>query len=402
MVNNGTLLIDAWQRPGFFNTAPMRLAFLFLVSFCLIAQSGEGRPQPDASSSGSTAPALRVVFLTPPDVEMPGGARERLTKIADAADYFYFNGMKHWGYSPGVKTLFRRGQDGLVEILPMKGKKPPDFDGTAEAKFGADVVNSAAKKYHLPAKGQVWWIFVYLGGRPARFNNWMGTGCARDGGFALVDYDSTPGEILPDQSLVAGFNGKYFLKGTLHELGHAFGLIHTGPDPELGIGNSLMGPTTVVYEKRTKAKTDHIYLSESSAAMLWKHPFFSGTDTGRAALPRVSVIDYKAGYNAADDRVIISGRLVSDQHAHSAIMTEDLGKPRDQYWVRRHTARIATDGTFQVTINKPPRTDGHYGIVFCFDNGIVTGDGVNVTFGNYGDIRKEYHFSKGKFEFGPP
>ncbi len=367
-----------------------------------MAQTGEAGDQPEASSSGSRAPALRVVFLTPPGVEMPGGARERLTRIGDAADYFYLTGMKQWGYSPGVKTLFGREKDGLVEILPMKGKKPPDFDGAAEEKFGADVVRSTAKTYHLPAKGQVWWIFVYLGGRPARFNNWIGTGCARDGGFAMVDYDSTPGEILPDQSLVAGFNGQYFLKGTLHELGHAFGLVHTGPDPELGTGNSLMGPATVVYEKRTKTKADHIYLSESSAAMLWKHPLFSGTDTNRAVLSDVSLVDYKAGYNAADDRITISGRLLSGQHAHSAIVTDNLGKPRDEYWVRRYTARIATNGAFQVTINKPPRTDGHYRIVFCFDNGVVTGDGVNVTIGNYGDIRKEYRFSKGDFEFGTP
>lgn len=373
----------------------MRLAFLFLALFCLEAQAGEGGPPPEA-------PALRMVFLTPPGVGMPEGARERLTKIADAADYFYLNGMKQWGYSPGVKTLFRREQDGLVEVLPMNAEKPPDFNVPAEEKFGAKLVINTAKKYHLPVKGQVWWIFVYLGGRPARFNEWIGGGCARDGGLAMVDYDSTPGEILPEQSLVAGFNGQYFLKGTLHELGHAFGLRHTGPDPELGMGNELMGPATVVYEKRTKTGSDRIYLSDSSAAMLWQHPLFSGSDAGRAALPSVSLVDYQASYNAADNRITISGRLVSDKPAHSAIVTDDLGKPRDEYWVRRYTARIATNGTFQVTINKPPRTDGHYGIVFCFDNGIVTGDGVHASFSNYGDIQKEYRFKQGNFEFGSP
>ena len=40
---------------------------------------------------------------------------------------------------------------------------------------------------------------------------------------------------------ISSFNFAYYLKATVHELGHAFGLSHTGPDPALNLGNSLMG-----------------------------------------------------------------------------------------------------------------------------------------------------------------
>jgi hypothetical protein len=36
---------------------------------------------------------------------------------------------------------------------------------------------------------------------------------------AVVESDPVAGEIQPDQGLAEGFNGKYFLKGTIHELG---------------------------------------------------------------------------------------------------------------------------------------------------------------------------------------
>ena len=80
--------------------------------------------------------------------------------------------------------------------------------------------------------------------RPADepFSDWRGVGCARDGGSAIVNYDTIPGEIRPDLGLEEGFNSEYFLKATIHELGHALGLSHLGPDLSLGLGNSLMGP----------------------------------------------------------------------------------------------------------------------------------------------------------------
>lgn len=68
--------------------------------------------------------------------------------------------------------------------------------------------------------------------------------------------------------------------------------------------------------------------------------------------------------------------------------------------MRSHTARIGADGTFRVKIDQPPRVNGHYRILFCFNNGLVSGDGKHIRFVNRGDIHKSYEFRDGKFQYG--
>ena len=167
----------------------------------------------------------------------------------------------------------------------------------------------------------------YVGDRPQRFSDWRGVGCARDGGSAIVNYDTIPGEIRPDLGLEMGFNSEYFLKGTVHELGHALGLSHIGPDPSLDLGNSLMGPNVNVYVERKHPNADQVYLTEASAAMLWKHPVFSGTTKDRQRQPSVKLVDYKPTYSRASNRITLAGKLVSDMPAHSVVVFDDLGQP---------------------------------------------------------------------------
>jgi hypothetical protein len=160
-----------------------------------------------------------------------------------------------------------------------------------------------------------------------------------------------------------------------------------------------MGPTTAAYGRRKYPKADQIYLTESSAAMLWKHPIFSGTPRDSVRLPGVKLVDYKPAFNQTNDAVTISGKLIADQPAHSIVLIDDLGRPNDQYWVQSYTARIRHDGTFEIKFNHPAKVSGHYRILFCFENGLVTGDGPSVGFDNRGDIRKSYSFHNDNFQF---
>jgi hypothetical protein len=227
-----------------------------------------------------------------------------------------------------------------------------------------------------------------------------GFGCARDGGSAVVNYDTIPGEIRPDLGLEMGFNSAYFLKGTVHELGHAFGLSHLGPDTSLNLGNSLMGANVSVYVERKHSNADQVYLTEASAAILWKHPVFSGTVKDRQRQPSVKLVDYRPAYSRASNRITLAGKLVSDTPAHSVVVIDDRGEPGDEYWFGSHVARIAPDGTFRVAIDHPARAEGRFRILFCFDNGIVTGDGAGVVADDRGEIRKTYRFRDGSYRFG--
>ena len=358
----------------------------------------------DGDTNKSSAPIefepwkIRVVFFTPSDRQVPAGAHERVTKIAQFMEKFFYDGMKRWNYPPAAKSLFQWDADSQVQMLEVRGDESAASGKYDKPNYAPYVIQKAAKQYGIKNRGNIWWIFVYLGDPPARFAVFAGFGQMRDGGWAMVNYDSSPGEIRSDQSMVEGFNGKYFLKGSMHELGHAFGLPHIGPDPDLGLGNTLMGPATVVYVKRKGANADKVYLDEACAAMLWKHPFFAGTGKDRLIKPSVSLAEYKPGFNASNDSVTISGKLVSDRPAHSVIVADDHGKPDDDYWYRSYVSRLAPDGTFQVTINKPAKVAGKYYILFCFENGAFTGDG-KIAFGRETAIRKSYRFHDGKFDF---
>ena len=308
--------------------------------------------------------------------------------------------MKRWKYPPAVSRLFRRNPDGTVEVTYVKGDRPASDPVYAKATCDGEAREKAKRQLRIEGDGHIWWTFVYVGDRPARFSDWGGTGCARDGGSAVVNYDTIPGEIRPDLGLEMGFNSAYFLKGTIHELGHALGLCHIGPDLSLKLGNSLMGANASVYVERKHQNADQVYLTEAAAAMLWKHPIFSGTTKDRQRQPTVKLVDFRPTYSRSSNRITLAGKLVSDMPAHSVVVLDDLGKPEDAYWYRSHVARIAADGTFRVAIDQPARADGHFRILFCFDNGAVTGDGAGVVFGDHGEIRKAYRFRDGSYRFG--
>jgi hypothetical protein len=339
-----------------------------------------------------------MVAFTPGDLSVPADARKKLTQVAEATEKFYFQWMNRWGYPPATTNLFNRESDGQIELLTVKGDQPAGSGKYSKPNFADYVINEATKKYHVPGKYHVWWIFVYLGDRPARFNDYAGSGNPIGGGRAMVNYDTLPGDYQPDKSLVEGYNGEVFLKGMIHELGHAFGLPHQGPDPELGLGNTLMGPTTKLYVASKRPLPDQVYLCEASAAMLWKHPVFAGTDCDQWHTASLKLLDCKTTYNSTNDSVTLAGKLVSDQHAHSVVVIDGPKTVKSEYWHQSHAARIAPDGTFHVNI-KHPASEGCLRTLFCFDSGAVTGDGANVRFVNRGDIKRTYRLWNGTFEF---
>ncbi len=345
-------------------------------------------------------PTVRIVLYTPSDLKPPPGVAQRLTQIADATERFLVEGMKGWKYPPAVEHVFRRNKDGTVEVVYVQGSRPSGDEFYTKASCDAEARDKAKQQLGIDGEGHIWWVFLYVGDRPKRFSGWQGSGCSRDGGGAIVNYDTIPGAIRPDINPSSGFNAEYFLKGTIHELGHALGLPHIGPDPALGRGNSLMGPNNDVYAQRKYPNADLCYLTEASAAMLWKHPLFTGTTKNRQRQPSVKLVGYKPTYGKKSNRITLSGKVVADMPAHSVVVLDDLGKPDDEYFNRSHVARIEPDGNFHVAIDKPPRASGHYRILFCFENGMFTGDGAGVVFADHGAIVKSYQFRDGGFRFG--
>jgi hypothetical protein len=342
-------------------------------------------------------PTLRVVFFTPSDVEPPAGVQRRLTQVADATERFFVRWMTRWGYEPANKTPFRRDKAGAVEVLFVKGDQPLSSGRYEKAGFQSEVIEKAAIQYRIPRHRHVWWVFVYLGDPPRRFSDYRAEGNSRDGGWALVNYANLPGEIRPDDELGGGFNDRFTLKGCVHELGHALGLPHVGPNPRRKLGNTLMGPQSDIYERQVGRNEARVYLPEACTAMLWKHPLFSGTAKDRSVLPSVKLSDYRAVYDRRQGRIRLSGRLVSDAKAHSVVVIDDMEQKPGPYWVHGYAARLSADGTFRLEIDDPAGSGGRFKILFCFDNGAVTGDGRR--FGEESALVKPYRLNRGSFQF---
>lgn len=368
----------------------------------IVAAISFGAAHTRAEESDERPPgSVKIIFFVPSDLTVPDGVRHRITKIADTADAFLFDGMNRHGYPPGVKTLFPRDAEGQVELLHVRGEDPAASGKYSQPNCVGYVINKAIKQYDVPKANYVWWVFVYLGDRPTRYDPWAGNGNPRDGGWAIINYDTVPGEIRPDLQLTEGFNFEYKLKSTIHELAHGFGLPHMGPDPTLDMGNSLMGPNPPGYAARNGPKADRVYLAASEAAMLWKHPLITGKPMDPFDSWELKLADYKAVFDPDTDAVTVSGKLTTKQPAHSVVLIDDRGERGEQseYWSRSYATRIAPDGSFQIKVNNPAKVDGQYRILFCFENGIVSGNGTNIGPRTRGDIHKTYRFHDGQLIF---
>jgi Tol biopolymer transport system component len=337
-------------------------------------------------------PEMHILFFTPAGVRPPAGVSHRLTAVADAAERFFVYWMKHWGYPPVKERLFARGRDGLVKVLYVQGDRSvsarayvrPNF-----ATFAPELIGQATRRYHIAGDTHIWWIFTYLGDPATRIAEYRGGGTSREGGWAVVHYVSGAGEIQPELGLETGFNSTFTLKGCIHELGHALGLPHIGPVPALGLGNSLMGPNNADYKARALPHADQVYLTEAAAAMLWKHPIFSGDSARRALMPEVELSEFRTELDGRQGAMVITGKVNSDVPVHSAIVLDDLGNPDQEYWFRSAVGRIGDEGRFQVKLSDPSHTDGHYRILFAFENGAVSGDWARPDY--YGAMVRPYH-----------
>jgi hypothetical protein len=330
-----------------------------------------------------------MALLTPADVEPPAGHRERLTEIANYTEAFFAHWMKHWKYPPARTKIFDREANGQVVVRHVRGKHPAASGQYDRPSLMTEVRNTAIPQYKIPRHLHVWWAHVYLGsGR--EYADYRGSGNSSQGGSAVVRYSNLAGAIDPDREILEGFHEKYHLKGIIHEMGHAFGLPHLGPRKRDGFGNTLMGPNQFEWSRIAKQREPRGYLSEAAAAMLWKHPLFSGSTEKRHQMPKVAVDRLRCQFDRSARRIRVTGRIGSDIDAHSAVVVDESAAAPSEYWRKGYVGRVGEDGDFQVDATELTAADGTLRIVFCFDNGAVTGDGKER--GLPGAISRPYQY----------
>lgn len=337
------------------------------------------------------SPVLRVVFFTPSDVEPPDGVKERLNESVLYAQQFYGKWLKHWGYDSKNPVPVKRDESGGLEILYVKGRHNDASGRYRQVGLESEAVEAACDKYKIDPAGQVWWIFVYPG--PER-GGFRGGGNAKRGGTSTSIYDPDATGTLAGNELGSDEVPRNS-KASIHELGHALGLPHIGPIQKDKLGNSLMGPIVKAFQSRFP-KEQRVYLTEASAAMLWKHPLFSGTPRDREQIPKFKIKDFKVAHEVQQNRFVVTGKIAADSAAHSIVIANQSSANRSDYWRKCFSGRIEQDNTFRIEIDELDRVDGELLIVCCFNNGAVVGKyGPGLQRG----FARQYRFKNNEFSF---
>lgn len=361
----------------------MFVRYLLATSLCLAITEVTQAMNPDADAD--SAPGFRIVFFTPSDVEPPDGVSLRLRESVEYAQQFYGKWMKHWGYASDSPLPVELDAHGAPKVLFVKGRFDEASGRYTKLGFEPEVVEAACEKYDIDPKGQVWWIFTYRG--PER-RGFRGGGNAKRGGISTAIYDpEAEGRLVVDVELASDDAPKNS-KASIHELGHALGLPHLGPLQNDKLGNSLMGPVVKAYRSRFPQE-QRVYLTKASAAMIWKHPLFSGSTKDRELTPKLEIADLDVAYDNADERMVVTGKVVSDHTAHSVVIANQSDATRSDYWRKCFVDRVKEDGSFEVVMDELDQSDGQLRIVACFNNGAVVGrDGLGLSSG----FTKQYYF----------
>jgi hypothetical protein len=335
-----------------------------------------------------------VILFVPADVRPPAEYQQRVDEIVGYTEAFFERELKRWGHTKAVMP-FCRSADGHVEVAVIRGK-----DKTSKYKpvtIRAEIMDGFRNQNKLDGPRQVWWILVYAGDPPAKFAGFLGGFGPQIGGWAVCNFDTTPGRIDPAEPLGSDFLESIFLKGMIHELGHGFQLPHVGPLRRDNAGNTLMGPTHANFRRVFRGREERVYLSQAEAAMLSTHPAFCGAPDDRGPLPKVQVQDLNYAADPRKKTITIHGRLRSPLRAVYALVADESDARPGEYWTKTYVAPVAADGTFQVTVTEPAESNGTLKTWFAFENGAQTGDGMGR--GRESGIAGAYVWRRGRWVF---
>lgn len=364
----------------------------FLVfAWIFVAVPHAAAAQPDAATAKGVPGAFMVLF-TPSDVEPPENVGRQLGLVAEYTERFFATELDRWGYPPERKAVFERNGDGSVRVLFAKGGESAASGRYDMPGYQHAVIKDVMKRYRVPTNRNCWWIWAYLG-PSRRLKEYRGDGSAAGGGWAICNYDASIRAIEPRLAMADGVNAQFTLKGCIHEFGHALGLPHMAPHWRDNLGNELMGPQTVVYHKLFP-RDNRVYLCKASAAILWKHPVFTGRPRERSPKVDLSLESFRATFDRRRDAWTVTGRVESDVEAHSVlVMDETEAHAKDGGRLRKtYASRVRADGQFTVSVDEPTRNPGKLKVLFCLKDGNVAGDRVMNDTDPDEAIEKPYEF----------
>jgi hypothetical protein len=346
------------------------------------------------AAGGGPPSQVHVILFVPSGVTPPAGYQQRIDDIVACSEAFLQREMRRWGHTRAVMP-FRRSPNGRVEVTLLRGKEPTASYTPVSARM--EVMDAMRARNRVQGGRQTWWIMVYPGDPPARFKSFVGGFGVQIGGWAVCNFDTTPGRLDPAAQLGADLAEKLAVKGMLHELGHGFQLPHIGPLDRDKAGNTLMGPTHINYKRVRGFEEPRVYLSEAEAAILSTQPAFRGVSEDPGILPTLQVREMNYRVDLQKRTLLVTGRAQASKRALYALVADEVETRPGEYWTKTYVGKVAPDGSFQVTVSEPAPASGTLRTWFAFENGAVTGDGKLRSRGS--GIPKPYTFRQNQWTF---
>lgn len=320
---------------------------------------------------------IRIVFFTPKDVQPPANVEERMKEVVDYGQAYYSKWLNHWGYPTKTALPIDRNEAGIPKIYFLKGTETAASGKYDKIGYHGIVRNRVISEHNVPREGSTWWIFVY-GTKLRASRGWGGFNDRNGLGIAqLVWHDFPAGKLTNETPLAGGIAEQINLKGYLHELGHTMNMAHFGPTDRHSKkhGMSLMGVNARTYHKSRNTREENVFITPATAAIIWKQPQITGVYNPQPKPPRIEVPHFKPEYDARRKRFVLSGKLVSNANAHSVVAIDVPDKGPSDYWKKSYASRLQKDDSFELIVEELAPSSGKLLVLFCFDDGYITGNG---------------------------
>lgn len=319
----------------------------------------------------ATSRKLHVVYVTFRDRPALPNYRERYDHILKNIQAYYADQMQAIGYPPLTFQL-DLDERGKLIIHDAHVDKPMS---EMTVRNSGGISREAAKKV-LASKGididkEHTLIVCQL---PDGVGPYYGGGFSHQGSGWTCDIDGLDPANFNDLSPQPnaryggsrGRNATVYIGGTAHELGHAFGLPHTGNGWDYpNAGRSLMGNGNHTYGQELRKEGAGTFLSPTDAMKLASVPLFSGVEFPfpQDARPGRWCGRYVAGNFeelkaiSLPDGLTLKGKVQMTRPAYGLVVHLDPPGNSD-YDTNAVCTALNPDGSFEVTIRRPDFRQG--------------------------------------------
>ncbi len=330
---------------------------------------------------------LRVVYVTFKDRPALPGYRERYDRIMKNIQAYYADQMQANGYPALTFDLELDAQGKVVVHDAYVDMLMEEVGIRSSGKVAREAARKVLAEKGLNLDNEHILLVCQL---PDGVGPYYGAGTSRSGigytcdqpGLDPLNFCDTEEMKEARYPMTRGRNTTVYVGGTAHELGHGFGLPHTGEDPRYPDAaiRSLMGDGNHSYGNELRGEGKGSYLAPADAMKLASLPLFSGVESTLA--PDAGDDDFCGTYapltveqldiSPVPEGVRVKGKIDPQRKPYG--VTLYLDPPEDDPWVEYDgerflrprswcdydtsavTGNISADGEFDITITRPGYT----------------------------------------------